>query len=752
MTSDALLAGAVELVQAGRLADALSMLARDEGVLAPGALQLLAKLRHASGDKAQAVATMRNALAAAPDLPEGWYELGVMLLGSDDVEAAVQAFRRALADVPDHAGAQFNLAWALRRLGLLPEAIEAYGSVVRQDPAHAMAWFNLGNALRDAGRLGEAADAYGHASAVAPGEVAVMANLGATLHELGELDRAESVLRQAIRLDSHRPEVLNALGNLLASKGEFAEAITVLNSLYRMDTGNGKAAANLALAMADAGDLDGGRCVLEEFLDRSDGDGRLFSHLGAILLRSWRPAEAKTVLLRAVELAPDLAEAHNNLGRAYAALGRVDHMIASYRRAHELAPEDAVIHSNLLFALTHDGRIDADLLFTEHRRFGDIQEKLAGPPMDLPPPDTLEGRRLRIGYVSPDFREHAVAIFFEPILSQHDKTRVEIFCYSSRQSGDETSVRLRSYADHWRVIAGLPANRAAAMIRDDRIDVLVDLAGHTSGNALPVFAHRPAPCQVTWLGYPGTTGLTRMDFRLGLGPSFPIPDARSTERIVGLPAAAQFRDPVDAPPVAPPPAADSGIVTFGSMNKKLKANDQVVRVWASILKAVPDSRLVIVVDDSDAPAIRQFFFDEFAAEGVAADRLVLERRRSLNGFLDLLNQVDICLDPFPYGGGTTSLFCFWMGVPIVSLEGADMRQGSSASFLRQLGLADLVAADVEGYVAKACALAHDPARMAALRASLRARMLLSPMMDSRQAARGLENRLEELWRMNVTGD
>lgn len=750
--SDAMERQAAALVEAGKLAEARRLLEAppDNGLLSAEGLRLLAKLRNALGDKHLAVQAMREAMRQKPRLKDGRYELGVMLLDCGDAAAAAEQFRAALDETPDHVAARYNLAWTLRQQGALDAAIDAYHAVVASQPDHGKAWFNLGNALQEAGKVAAALAAYEQARRLLPNDVALLLNLAAAQQAQGCATAAEASLHKALRLAPGHPEVLAAKGRLLADRGETAAAARLLGQAAARRPDNAVLACNWALALADAGKLTEAAAVLAGAAATAGAElGRVLSLMGVVLRRAGRHLEAIQALRAGIALCP-AAEAYNNLGRVCTELGRLDDAVAAFRRAHILDPENASIHSNWLFALLHVDSLTPEDLFAEHLRYGAIQERLAGPPPALPAPRPQAGRRLRIGYVSPDFREHAVTTLIEPILSSHDRDRFEVFCYQCSRDADETTARLRATVEHWRNIAALSASAAADLIRQDAIDILIDLAGHTAGNALPVFARKPAHLQITWLGYPATTGLSRMDIRLGLEAR--LPDGRSphnTEKLVGLLPFPPFREPLAAPDIGPPPLLSRGHVTFGAASKLIKAGPRTFEVWARILNRVAGARLVILVEragiETEAPRLRQAFADF----GVPAAALDVLPRRPLAEFLALLNDIDIVLDPFPYGGGTTTLFTTWMGVPTVTWGRNEVRQGTSGSILTQVGLGELITDSLDGYESLAVALAGDTERLAEYRKTLRDRLRSSSIMAATAYTRHCEQVLENLWREHV---
>jgi len=357
---------------------------------------------------------------------------------------------------------------------------------------------------------------------------------------------------------------------------------------------------------------------------------------------------------------------------------------------------------------------------------------------------------LRVGYVSPDFRRHPVASFIEPILAAHDRKRFEVFCYAVHLKPDAVTARLKALADHWREIGSLDAEAAANLIREDGIDVLVDLAGHTANNRLAVFARKPAPMQATYLGYPGSTGLPAIDWRITDAVADPLgaAEALHTEKLMRLPETFQcFQKPSDAPAIGPVPMLKAGHVTFASFNMLAKVHPALVARWAGILHAVENSRLVLKAAPFRDAGTRAHYHAMFATHGIAAERIeLLGYIQSPAAHFALYNRIDVALDTDPYNGATTTCEALWMGVPVVTLAGRSHVGRVGTALLTHLGLEDLIAATPEDYVARAVSLARDPAKLASLRETLRPRMEASSLTDPARFTKALEDAYREMWR------
>lgn len=468
-------------------------------------------------------------------------------------------------------------------------------------------------------------------------------------------------------------------------------------------------------------------------------------NLGTALSKSGKPASAAACYVRALQITPDSAPAHNNLGCALILLGQLSAAISHYKQAIALHPEGPSAYANLVLALHYVPGVSNGLIAEATRRWAALVRRR---PRRSPWPNHPDlDRRLRLGYVSGDFRSHPVAYFFESVLAAHDRDAVEIFCYSNVATPDETTDRIAVIADHWRSIAALEDGAAARMIAADEIDILVDLSGHTAGNRLTLFANRPAPIQCTWLGYAGTTGLTEIDYVIADRFVLP-PDEASlcSERPFLLPHSYLcFTPPETDIAVGSLPALANGFITFGCFNNLLKINDAVVDLWSALLDAVPNARLFLKTAQLASPDVCDGLEAQFAARGIAPGRLILAPASPREDLLAAYSHVDIALDPFPFGGGTTTLEALWMGIPVIALRGSRFVGRVGQSILTTLGLPDLIADNAPDYLLKAVRLATALPRLAALRHSLRTRLIESPLCDAASFAGDLEAGYRAMW-------
>jgi predicted O-linked N-acetylglucosamine transferase (SPINDLY family) len=502
-----------------------------------------------------------------------------------------------------------------------------------------------------------------------------------------------------------------------------------------------------AIALHRAGRLNEAQAIYQRILSANPDDAGALQLLGAIAHQTGRHGEAVALIQRSLAMAPSGKQALNNLGEALRATGQVEASVAAFRQALHVDPGYVKARSNLLMTLHFLPDMDGPTLRREHEQWALAHAARFDPRQPQAAVQAAPDRPIRIGYISPDLRRHSVGYFIEPILEHHDRERFPAYCYSSDpRGGDDVTERLRRHAFAWRDIAQLNDDDAAAMIRADGIDILVDLAGHMAKNRLLVLARRPAPIQATYLGYPNGTGMSQVDFRITDAISDEGTDDHYVEKLVKLPnAAGCYRPPENSPAVVDAPAICNGFVTFGSFNKFPKVSPPLLKLWAQILAAAPNSKLLIKAKSLGDPSTQAVARRMFDAAGTAPDRVSFTGwTDDPAGHLATYGQVDVALDTFPYHGTTTTCEAMWMGVPVVTLAGATHVSRVGVSLLSAVGLRDLVATSSQQYVDTAVALANDQSRIIELRATLRDRMRASPLMDAVTFARNLESAYRQM--------
>jgi protein O-GlcNAc transferase len=647
-------------------------------------------------------------------------ELGLirqLVEGGSDIQAEAEAEKLTIR-YPQSSLAWELLSVVLERQGKTDASIQAIQSAVSLSPAGAEVRFNLANLLRLNDRLAEAETCYREALAIKPDYGDAHLNLGITLKAEGRAEQAELCYRRALQID---PD-------------------------------NVPAHSNLAIVLWHLGQLDEAESHYRRAIEIEPNRAELHSNLASLLIRRGRLAESEASCRAALLLKPGLSEAWNNLGDTLQTAGRNREAIDAYRRAIQIKSSYPEAHSNLLFCLSHDESLAPERLLAAHVEFGRHFEAPVRALWPLHGNSRDPDRRLNVGFVSGDLREHAVAFFLEPLLPHlAGHSGLSLHAYSNSFIEDAVTLRLRGSFARWRRIADIPEPALAAQIQADAIDILIDLSGHTNGNRLLTFARKPAPVQASWIGYPGTTGLEAMDYYLGDRFFLPFAGFASqfTEKIVHLPAVSPFLPAQEAPPVNPLPALTNGYLTLASFNRPGKLSRAVIGLWSRLLVAVPDARMLIgaLPLDGDHSTLLKWFADE----GVGAERLRLLPRSSMPEYLARHHQVDFCLDAFPYGGCTTTSHALWMGVPTLSAEGATPAGREGTTFLNHLGLEDFIAADANDFVRKGLALASQPDRLARLRAGLRERLECSALGHPEAIAEGLACALRKMWRRWCAG-
>lgn len=657
----------------------------------------------------------RQVLTADSQNPDALHLLGLLADRLGRRDEAVDLIGQAIATGPGRAEWHADLGAVLRSLGRLDESVACYRQALVMAPGSPAAHYNLGVVFQEAGRFDEAFALYERAVAMQPDFALAHNNLGVALHKLGRLDEAVIAFQSALDLQPDFAPAHNNLGNTFKESGRLDRALACYQRALELEPAFADACLNLGIVLHEAGQVE----------------------------------DAAICFQRVISIEPDSPAGHRNLGASLRECGRIEEALVCHRRALTLDPRDARSHGSLLFALHYSPAMDAAAFYREHRRWEEIHARPLAPALEVHANVPDHSRRLRVGYVSSDFRSHSAGFFLENLLMAHDPAQVEVVCYSDVLREDTVTARFRQQIRNWRDTARMSDAQLAELIRREGIDILVDLAGHTSGNRLLVFARRPAPVQVTYLGYWNTTGMGAMGYRLTDGHADPsgTNDEFYAERLVRLPETfACFRPFEAAPAVGPLPAEARGHVTFASFHTLAKINDRLLEWWAEILRQLPGSRLMMVATGLGAPGCRRRIGEFFVQRGIASERFEFKGRAPLAEFLSLHHGVDVLLDSHPFSGHTVGCHALWMGVPVVTLAGEHHYSRMMASVLANVGLPELIAGTPAGYVEIAATLARDRARLAALRASLRERMATSPLMDGARFARHVEQAYREMWR------
>ena len=711
----------------------------------PDALYHLGVIAHESGRLEQAVQLFIKSLQTDSNDEVALIALAGVLKDQHRFAEAVEFYQAALAISPNAAYLHSNLGLVFNEMQRSEEAICCYQTALELDPKLFPAHTNLGGIFQKQGEWQKALDCYRKALALNPRITVALANSGAILNDQERYGEAVWYHEAALKLEPNLDLVHNNLGVAFQRSGRGPEAIECYWRALKINPGSYLALSNLGGALWDQHQHEQSIACLKKALEIKPDCFKTWDRLGIALKEKALMEEGLACFHKALELTTGLkneivAPICRNIAGVHFDAGRTRESVEWFRKAQELKPDGAENFSDLLFVLNHLQLETPEALFAEHLRFGQQFDRLLDP---TPHSNSIErDRRLRVGFVSGDLRDHAMAYFIEPILSNLTKSQFEIFCYENHAVNDAVSERFMTKVDSWCNVDSFSDDQLASRIRADQIDILVDLSGHTSRNRLLVFARKPAPVQVSMLGYIQTTGLSAMDYRItneNLDPTGTT-EHLNTEKLIRLAAGVlMFQPPANCPPVNELPALKNGYVTFGSFNKSAKITPEVFETWSNLLKAMPTSKLLVAGLSCD------FVVKTMAQYGIGPERLELHHRQPMQPYLALHNQVDFVLDTFPYNGGTTSQIAVWMGLPFVTIEGNTTISRCGACLLNEIGFAELIARDPDEYVRKAVAAVQDFERLAQWRRQLRPRHKVGLEAGSAYYTRHLEQAFRGIW-------
>lgn len=710
---NAMMALAIRHEKAGQISQALSA-CESLAIARPNDLDvlcLLGKLRIQQGNLDGAATVLAKAVSLDPKSTEAMLQSGRLHHKRAEYEAATRFFEAILQLDPNHAGAHFGLGNVDLATGQLDAALAHFTSAIACNPQHAEAHCNRGVIYERKRDPRQAAEAYERALAINPALGIAHFNLGRLLMAAGELQRALHHVGKVVALDPSSADdwdikgrLHHAVRDLEPAKEAYERALAIDPNLYEVHN-------NLGVVCQMLGQYDAG-------------------------IKSFQAALASH---------PAYVTARSNLGIAFLSMGKRDDALGALRQAVRDAPNDPSIYSNYLFCVSHDEQMSAKEVFDEHRRFGDRFEA----PFRAHWPHHVNSRnpdrRLRVGFVSADLYAHAASTFIEPIWSALDQDKFEIWAYANNTNEDAVTHRLKQWPKSWKAVSAMNDDDFARCVQEDEIDILFDLSGHSTGNRLPVFARKPAPIQVSWIGNPNTTGLTAIDYYLADRFCAPpgLMDALFTEKIVQLACTATFQPHPGAPEVSELPALRGESFTFASFARSNKITEGTIRLWGRVLNAVPNSRMLI--GGLSDPARMREITDQFELHGVNPDRLLFRPRMSIEEYLALHADVDLIMDTFPFGGGTTTCHALWMGVPILSLTGGTMSSRVGAVLNGQIGLPDFTVDTEAEFVRLAEYWANNLDKLSSLRATLRSRCASSALLQPSVVARSLEAAMRQMW-------
>lgn len=725
----------------------------------PEANHALGTLTVRQGHPQSALSYLGAALLANPQQSQYWLSYAEALLLSGAAGDARSVLERATArgfSTPEMTALKlrmdcaelYRIAFDHHVAGRLEEAEKLYTAVLTADPGHVDSLHMIGQLAAQTDRAELGLQLIRQAIRLKGDVAAFYCSLGGVLAACGRNEDALQAFARALELQPVFPEARTNLGSLYESLGRLDEAIRQYEAVIIGGVNAATARNNLGALLFKRGSFDQAIVHLTEAVQQKPDFAEAHNNLANAFHEAGRPDEAVRHYREAIGIKPDYWGALSNLGNALKSRGSIAEAIESYRAAINLKPDFSDAHSNLIMLLGYSAEVPHEVLVDQARQF---DRDIAAPLLrrrefaNLPNPD----RRLRVGYVSGDFRDHPVNYFFEPLLQHHQRCDFEFFAYANMHAEDSITARLKARFDHWRNIRALNDDAAADLIEADGIDILVDMSGHMAANRLLIFARKPAPVQITWLGFTTTTGVSAIDYRI-TDPYVDPPGMTehfNTETLWRLPATFCCYQPRTdiAAPIDHPPRDDNGYTTFGCFNNFTKVTDRTLKCWAEILSRIPDARLLLEIVGIDSEGFRRETEARMARLALPLDRVILEPRKRSNQYV-LYNRIDIALDPFPFTGGTTTLDALWMTVPVVSLAGKYFTARMGVTILNNLGLPELIVQDEGAYVELAVALAKDASKLRAIRGNLRQQMSASRMMDFAAFARDMETAYRGMWR------
>jgi protein O-GlcNAc transferase len=697
------------------------------------------------GQLEAAITSYDRAIALVPNYAAAYYSRGNAQKSLHQLDAAIASYDKALALQPTDVLAHINRGMALEEHQQLDAALASYDKAVTLAPNFPEAHYNRGNVLKGLGQFDNAITSYKAAIALKPDYVEAYTNLGVAQQELLDWDAAIASCDKAIACNPSYAAAHFNRGLALDSQNQWEAALTSYETAIALQPDYPGAFCNRGHTLHVCGKLDDAVASYDKAISLKANYSDAYYNRGITLLALGRVDDAEQSYRQALTINPKLEQAHHNLALSLQTRGEIALAMQSFRAALACNPNRADSHTGLLYCLSSDATVDAKALFAEHLRFGEQFEAPLRASWQ-PHSNTREPERiLKVGIVSADLCRHAIATFIEPLLQElAQSSQYSLHAYYNNTIQDPVTARLKTYFFQWNAIAAMSDDALAAKIRADGIDILIDLSGHTALNRLLTFARKPAPIQITWMGFPGTTGLQAMDYYLT--DRFFLPpgqfDHLFTEKLVYLPASAPFLPSTDAPEVNGLPALANGYLTFGSFNRRTKISAPVVALWAQVLRALPNARMVIgAMEANEGPSLLACFADE----GIAPNRLSIFPKSDMKTYLGLHHQVDICLDTFPYNGGTTNLHALWMGVPTLTLSGSTPVSHTGATVLGHLDLGEFQAKSEKEFVDASLLLSFNLDHLSEIRSTLRQRFDTTAVRQPKILTNGIECAFRTMW-------
>ena len=700
-----------------------------------------------SGNFSATEATAKTLSKTYPKAIMIWKILGVAIAEQGKMEDAIEPMKKVVMLDPKDSEAHRNLATALKEIKQINAAETHFRKCIALNSNDTLAYISLAKILNEQFKFKDAEKLARKLILISYDIPEAHDQLGIALLGQKKLADAESAFRTAILLKPDMADAHNNLGIALNEQARYKEAELSYLQALKLNPAFTNAFMNIGKNFSDQEQFGQAESAYRKALDIDPSHTLSLSGLGLILHLEKREEEAKTILEKALDLNPNLPEALNTLGNVHKELGNFEIGLECYQKAIELKPTFTFVYSNLLLLAGYHAKLSPDELLEKAKSYGvQVAAQVTNKYTEWQCPPLSENTKIRVGFVSGDFKLHAVSFFLEGLVRNFDKNKFELIAYTTQPKEDEVTRLLKPHFYKWQAIFGKGDQDAAEIIYQDAPHILFDLSGHTGMNRLPVFAYKPAPIQVTWLGYPATSGLSEMDYILANRHVIPEGEEQPfVEKVWRLPEVVGCFSPlVEDIPIATPPSLKNGYTIFGCFNNLIKMSDNVVAVWSQILKAVPNSKLYLQTKQLSEPSVLERTYARYAEHGITPDRIILEGLTSRVDYFKSYNKIDIALDPFPCTGGTTTADTLWMSVPVLTMKGQNFWSRLGEAPIYYAGMQNWIADDETDYIRKAAEFAADKNYLTKLRSEQRDFVMASPLFDAARFTRNFENALQEM--------
>ena len=720
------------------------------------ALQLLGSICIKTNRPQPAIDYITRATKLYPENYIYFYNLAIAFSQVNHINKSIENYLKSIELNNKCIDSYNNLGLLYEQMGKLEKACEIYKEGINNNknvPPEILIslsnlYTNLGTALRKLGRAKEGIEYFQEAVKINPKNETAYNNMGNAFQDIGDMQSAIDYQKNAIKIKPNYAEAYSNLGNALCESGQFDEAVEVINKAIELNPNFVGSYINMGLVYVFQAKASKAIQFFQKALAINPNIVLIHNNLAGLYVDQGLLNKAIYHCKKALKLDPESESAYSNMGVAFSRQGQIEKSIKNLKKATEINPKYYDAQSNYLFTINYDEKQSPAQIASEHFRWGNQFDHFHQSHTGDYNKDDLD-RPLNIGYVSPDFYQHSVAFFFEPVLEHHNKEKFNVFCYADNALLDNVSNRLQTMCYKWRTTCGVSDEQLVDLFIKDKIDILVDLTGHTAKNRLLAFARKPAPIQISYIGYPNTTGLKAIDYRITDDIADPPgeDDEYFTEKLIRLPGCFLcYKPPKDAPDPAPPAAIKNKYITFGSFNVPPKTNKTVISLWSKILKNVPGSRLILKSKGFACETVKKNFSEAFQLNGIDNNRIsLISWIPSFQEHRAMYNKIDIALDTFPYNGTTTTCEALWMGTPVICLKGNRHAGRVGESLLSCLSLEDFICNDFHEYEQKAIQLANDIGFLSMIRKALRPIMASSPLCKAKEFTYRLERVYRKLW-------